>query len=287
MQIFPESQTSKEQKLKCQLTRLPIGGLQSRTPFVGCEDPDGNIFAMAGKASGRGDWDFFWYIVTFSDRKKNCLRDLDTFLTATRVSESIESLNFDFVRTSSDGKRWYRGHSPFETVNSQTGGKDVRYQIDSATEEGAECKIEACLEGLELFANPLGQNPRCEIPEADEEQRTLNARSHDAATTKKIASSEALETLCDLGAELSRDLREIDQDRAGDCEGSALSPELMQCTQRYENQKLNLIQRYDVRMARFREKAQKQIGRELKHSDCCDAMPSRYRFFGEHCVAYR
>jgi hypothetical protein len=95
------------------------------------------------------------------------------------------------------------------------------------------------------------------------------------SAAKKAPKSEALESLCELGAERMRDLQGIDQDKMEECGSSPMSPGVPQCYQEYENQKLRVMQRYEARMARHREKAEKQLGRKLKETDCCDALPSR------------
>jgi hypothetical protein len=66
-----------------------------------------------------------------------------------------------------------------------------------------------------------------------------------------------------------------------------MSPGVAQCYNEYENQKMRVMQRYDARLARFRQKAEKQLGRKLRARDCCDALPSRYRLFGHNWVPYR
>jgi hypothetical protein len=104
------------------------------------------------------------------------------------------------------------------------------------------------------------------------------------AAAKKAPKSEALESLCDLNAERMRDLQEIDQDKMAECGSSPMSPGVPQCYQEYENQKMRVMQRHEARMTRFREKAEKQLGRKLKDGDCCDALPSRYRLFGSNCM---
>lgn len=108
-----------------------------------------------------------------------------------------------------------------------------------------------------------------------------------APQKKTVPKSEALETLCDMGVERMRDLQEIDQDKMEDCGSSPMSPGVMQCYQEYENKKMQVTSRYEGRMARHREKAEKQLGRKLKDHDCCEALPSRYRLYGDNCIPYQ
>jgi hypothetical protein len=161
MKIFPEPYSAKS--VKCEHTRLPIGGLPSGTPFMGCRDEAGKMFAMTGKADGGGSWRFFWYLTTFVDGNRTCLRDLDTFLTGKRGDTEQESLDFDLVRTTIDGIRWYRGHRPFETFNEETREVSVHYQLAAASEKQGRCTLHVCLEGLDLFASPWGANLKCMI----------------------------------------------------------------------------------------------------------------------------
>ena len=99
--------------------------------------------------------------------------------------------------------------------------------------------------------------------------------------------SASLEELCDLDAERQHDLSEIDAARSDACGSSLMAPGAMQCEQRYQRAKSRAIDRYEARMDRFRIKAVKELGRELKGDDCCIALPSRYQAFGTNCLVVR
>jgi hypothetical protein len=104
---------------------------------------------------------------------------------------------------------------------------------------------------------------------------------------RAAARSDALRTLCDLGAEQQRDVQEISMEQSGACGGSGMSPGAFQCNNQYESAKMRVMSRYEARMARFRAHAERQLGRALTQRDCCAALPSRYQFYGDNCIQYR
>jgi len=127
----------------------------------------------------------------------------------------------------------------------------------------------------------------CLSPAFADDKAAKPEKKQPAPAKKALPKSEALETLCDMGVERMRDLQEIDQDKMEECGSSPMSPGVMQCYQEYENKKMQVTSRYEGRMARHREKAEKQLGRKLKDNDCCDALPSRYRLYGANCVPFQ
>jgi hypothetical protein len=116
---------------------------------------------------------------------------------------------------------------------------------------------------------------------------TTTADAAPKAGKRARIQSPSLEALCDMAAERQRDLSDIDADRADTCSGSITSPGALQCDQSFERAKERVINRYEARMDRFRNKAVKELGRKLKGDDCCIALPTRFQAYGEHCIATR
>lgn len=121
-----------------------------------------------------------------------------------------------------------------------------------------------------------------EARRAEAEARKAEAKRRQQAT--RNARSQALVTLCDLAAEMQRDLQELRMAQTSECGGSSMSPDAMPCFQEYSNAMRRVSSRYDTRMSRFRASAVNQIGRAVTKNDCCDALPSRYRSYGSNCV---
>lgn|ERR1019366_257210 len=108
---------------------------------------------------------------------------------------------------------------------------------------------------------------------------------------KSKAQGEALEAFCDMAAERAQDLGDLHREQNDECGQSSGDPETMAafvaCGNHYYNKTMQMESRYEARMSRLREKAEKQIKRAITDTDCCDALPSRFKTMYGRCMAYR
>jgi hypothetical protein len=179
-------------------------------------------------------------------------------------------------------------------LHQQRAREFVKKNDPDAAREEVE-KAEALTGGPSLLTDlreAIARTPKARHQEAlrkkEARRKEAEARREEARRRKEAARSarcEALVTLCDLAADKHLNVQAIFRSQSSSC-GQGFSAESAACFNEHSSAIRQVESRYSAKMARFQEKAERQLGRKLADRDCCDALPNRYRVHGTACYPW-